>query len=109
MFKISAETKTISIIAKDTASFNFDLDNYELVDGDKVIFTVASSLESSNPVLQKKITKFSDGSAEIILEPEDTDIQNGKYFYDIQVELNNGIVDTVIGPALFIVEGGVTV
>lgn len=109
MINIDSESKNMTIIRKDTASFTLSLNNYKLQDGDKVIFTLASSLESPKPLLQKKIEKFNnDGAAEIFLSTDDTNIETGKYFYDIQVELLNGQVDTVIGPARFVVEGGVT-
>lgn len=108
MINIDSESKNMAIIRKDTASFTLSLNNYELQDGDKVIFTLASSLESPKPLLQKEVDKFNNGVAEFFLSTNDTNIEIGKYFYDIQVELSNGQVDTVIGPARFVVEGGVT-
>ena len=108
MINIDSESKNMTIIRKDTASFTLSLNNYKLQNGDKVIFTLASSLESPKPLLQKEINKFNDGAAEIFLSTDDTNIEVGKYFYDIHVELSNGQVDTVIGPARFVVEGGVT-
>lgn len=108
MFNIDKDTKTISIIKKDTASFEVILDNYILIDGDKVTFTVAKEVEQQNPVLQIIVTSFEGGKAIINLSSEDTDLDIGNYLYDVQVNTKEGQIDTVIGPAKFKVIGGVT-
>ena len=58
MFNIDSETNAITMIKKDTASFDVTLDNYKLADGDKVTFTIAPELEMKNPLLQKKLHLF---------------------------------------------------
>lgn len=108
MFNIETYSNTMSIIKKDTASFVVSLDNYELKDGDKVTFTVAAELEQEKPLIQKTIVSFEDGVATIALDSKDTNLNIGSYWYDIQVDLATGVCDTIIGPARFIIEGGVT-
>lgn len=108
MFIIDKDTNAMTIIKKDTASFTLSLDNYELGNGDTVKFTVATELESQTPVIAKVITAFEEGAAKIELSSIDTDIDEGTYFYDVQVNTSDGVVDTVIGPAKFKVKGGVT-
>ena len=108
MFSIDTDTNAMTIIKKDTASFDLGLDNYSLADGDKVTFTIATDVEEEEPLVQKIVTDFVDGIATIALTSEDTDLEIGTYKYDIQVDTSDGRVDTVVGPAKFKVKGGVT-
>lgn len=108
MFTIDKETNQMTIVMKDTASFDIAFDNYYLVTGDKVTFTVAKEKESQDPLIQKELTEFSGGIARIQLSAEDTDLPKGSYYYDIQVETGDGRIDTVVGPAKFKVLEGVT-
>lgn len=108
MFKIDKETQTMSIIRKDTALFTIKLDNYDLVAGDSVTFTVAGKVEQEAPAISKTVSDFKDGGATFTLSSSDTNIEVGSYYYDIQVNLQDGRVDTIIGPAKFKVIGGVT-
>ena len=108
MFNIDKDTNTMTIIKKDTASFDIELDNYVLAEGDEVVFTVNTDVELEESIIQKTITEFNDGIATISLTTEDTNIDIGSYKYDIQVNTQDGRVDTVIGPAKFVVKGGVT-
>ena len=108
MFKIEQYSNTMTVIKKDTVSFTVSLDNYILSDGDKVTFTVAEKLEQEKPIIQKVITSFVDGVATITLDSIDNNIEIKNYLYDIQIDLASGVIDTIIGPAHFIVEGGVT-
>lgn len=108
MFTIDKETNQMTIVMKDTASFDIAFDNYYLVTGDKVTFTVAKEKESQDPLIQKELTEFSGGIARIQLSAEDTDLPKGSYYYDIQVDTGDGRIDTVVGPAKFKVLEGVT-
>lgn len=108
MFTIDKETNQMTIVMKDTASFDIAFDNYYLVTGDKVTFTVAREKESQEPLIQKELTEFSGGIARIQLSSDETDLPKGSYYYDIQVETGDGRVDTVVGPAKFKVLEGVT-
>lgn len=109
MFIIDNDTQTMTIIKKDTASFDIILDNYLFTYGDTVTFTVNTDLELQEAILQKVVTDFNDdGSATVFLTTEDTNIPEGKYKYDIQVDTQDGRVDTIFGPSKFVVKGGVT-
>ena len=86
----------------------------ELVAGDTLYFTVKESPLDEDFVFQKVITTFNvDGKAEIEILPEDTeDIELLTYYktlyYDVQVNLVDGSVKTIIRPSSFIVTWGVT-
>ena len=108
MFTIDKETNQMTIVMKDTASFDIAFDNYYLVTGDKVTFTVAKEKESQDPLIQKELTEFEGGRARIQLSSDDTDLPKGSYYYDIQVNTGDGRIDTVVGPAKFKVLEGVT-
>lgn len=108
MFTIDKETNQMTIVMKDTASFDIAFDNYYLVTGDKVTFTVAKEKESQEPLIQKELTEFEGGRARIQLSADDTNLPKGSYYYDIQVETGDGRIDTVVGPAKFKVLEGVT-
>lgn len=108
MFTIDKETNQMTIVMKDTASFDIAFDNYYLVTGDKVTFTVAKEKESQDPLIQKELTEFAGGRARIQLSSDETDLPKGSYYYDIQVDTGDGRVDTVVGPAKFKVLEGVT-
>ena len=108
MFTIDNDTNAMTIIKKDTASFDVALDNYNLEDGDSVTFTISKQVEEEEPILQKTVTDFVDGVATVKLTKEDTNIEVGTYLYDIQIDTSDGRVDTVVGPAKFTVKGGVT-
>lgn len=108
MFKIDNETKTMTVIRKDTALFTVSLDNYVLSAGDKLTFTVAAALDQITSLVQVNVVDFIAGSASVILNSEDTNMEPGNYLYDVQVITKDGRVDTVMGPAKFKVLGGVT-
>ena len=107
---IKIENNNITIVKKDTAAITIQLDNYQLGAGDVVRFTVAAELESPNPLISKTISDFEvDGSCIISLTTEDTNLDADTYYYDVQVNLADGRVDTIIGPAKFKIVEGVTV
>lgn len=108
MFTIDNDTNKMTIVKKDTASFNVALDNYELTDGDRVTFTIAKEVEQETPIKQIVVEDFIDGAALVSITSEDSDLDIGDYLYDVQINLADGRVDTVIGPAKFVVKGGVT-
>lgn len=108
MFTIDTETNMITIVKKDTLDLELTIDNYELSEGDTVYFTIAPVVEDQNPLVQKVITGFDAGKANISLSSDDTDLEIGSYLYDIQVDTSDGRIDTIIGPAKFKVIGGVT-
>ena len=102
------DTKRMRMIVKDTGSFVISIKNYVLDDGDEVIFTINSGKEIATPLLQKIITTFQNGKAVISLSSADTNIEPGNYLYDVQLNTADGRVDTILGPAKFKFEGGIT-
>ena len=108
MLKFDNETKKISMIVKDTGSLTLNVENYVLNEGDEVVFTVNKVREDEHPLIQKRVSVFNDGKATIQLSVEDTNVEPGDYLYDIQVNGADGRVDTVVGPAKFKFEGGIT-
>ena len=102
------ENNTITIVKKDTAYFSIQLDNYELMNGDILTFTVAREKESQTPLIQKRITEFDENLAIIFLSSTDPNLDKGSYYYDIQLNTHDGLVDTIVGPAKFKIIEGVT-
>lgn len=105
MFSISYGV--IKVIQGDTGIFDLTLDNYTLKEGDKVYFTVKEDYNSA-PMIFKEVDEFEDGRAKFILTSKDTNIEVGTYLYDVQCNLADGRVDTVITPNQFQVIGGIT-
>ena len=108
MLNYNSETKTITMIAKDTGDFVVAIDSYPLDEGDKVYFTVSTELDKEEALISKEVTSFTDNKAYFHLTVEDTDLAPGSYYYDIQVNTADGRVDTVLGPSKFKIAGGVT-
>ena len=106
MFTVAADNR-IEVIKGDTGILELALDNYQLKTGDKVYFTVKASYEGERLIF-KEVTEFTDGKVKFILTSQDTDLKAGTYLYDVQCNLADGRVDTVIKPAKFKVLGGVT-
>ncbi len=85
---------------------------YEPVQGDSIIFAVKSKLNAARteyieekPLVSKEIS-VSDMT--LRLDPADTKgLKFGSYYYDVEVTLSDGRVDTVINNAPFIVLPGV--
>ena len=106
MFLIDDKNK-ITIVSGDTALINLELEEHELKEGDKVTFTVKKSQkEDSEIFIQKVIEEFSNGTATIYLEEQDTaNLKAGDYVYEIEVRVttDNGysLIDTVIPATKF--------
>lgn len=94
----------IRFVAGDTARIKFYLTNYDLATGDKVIFTARKKLGEAVSITAL-VTTFTNGKATIELTSILTDVDAGTYVYDIQVELANGDIDTVIIGQLTVVSG----
>ena len=97
------EGNEINITRGDTAIIDFTLDNHEFVAGDVVYFSVKRSPKDNNYIINKEITNFDGNKAIISLDSNDTRISKGKYWYDIQCNLVDGRVDTVVNKERFII------
>ena len=107
MFTISLDNR-IKVIQGDTGILDLSLDNYNLQDGDKVYFTVKKDYTTEETLIFKEINTFVDGKAKFIFTAEDTNLAIGMYLYDVQCNLADGRVDTVITASKFQVLGGIT-
>ena len=97
------EGNEINITRGDTALIDFILDNHEFVDGDVVYFSVKRSPKDNNYIINKEITNFDGNKTIISLDSNDTRISKGRYWYDIQCNLADGRVDTIINKERFII------
>lgn len=80
----------------DTGIITTSCKNYLFQDGDIIEMTVRVQPEAPSVLIYKKVTEFDEGSAEIIIEPNDTHrLPFGEYCYDIQFTSADGTyVDT---------------
>lgn len=105
---------SISITRGDSATFIVSMKKDGVVvpfeAGDKVYFTVKTSVNTAQKLIQKIITEFTeDGEAMIYILPEDTkQLEFKQYVYDVQLTAADGSVTTFIKPSGFIVGGEVT-
>jgi len=106
----------IYITRGDTERFEVSLFDKEddiqrdFITGDKVYFTVKTSTQTKEKIIQKTIENFTDGKAIVLLESSDTqDLKYYDYVYDVQMITDNGsTVTTIIKPSKFVVEEEVT-
>ena len=68
-------------------------------DGDVIKFGLKTTTDDTEKPMIEKI--ISPESMMLELTPEETDIEPGDYYYDIEVTLSNGFVTTVIPPTKF--------
>lgn len=108
MFTINPSDNRIKVIQGDTGILDLSLDNHQLKDGDKAYFTVKRDYAAEEALIFKEVTKFIDGKAKFIFTAEDTNLAIGMYLYDVQCNLADGRVDTVITASKFQVLGGIT-
>lgn len=108
MFTISSFDNRIKVIQGDTGILDLSLDNYEFKDGDKAYFTVKKDYDSQETLIFKEVSAFSDGKAKFIFSKDDTNLEVGTYLYDVQCNLVDGRVDTVVTASKFQVLGGIT-
>lgn len=66
---------------------------------DVIKFALKTSTDDSEEPIVSKI--IPNDTLELRLDPEDTDYPVGDYYYDIEITLTNGFVDTVVGPCKF--------
>lgn len=64
----------------------------DFVEGEEVIFSAKKNLKQTTYDIQSSETTLTDGVNIIRLSPTDTDVELGKYYYDIQyTDTNNDI------------------
>ena len=69
---------------------------YVLKEGDHLWFTVRK-IKDRTILLQKDITEFEDGKAEIVITPSDTEnFEIGNYIYDLVMIRSDGSVDSLM-------------
>ena len=108
MFRIV--NNVISLTRGDTARFNIILKDtnggfYTPITGDILTMTVKQSISDTTEVFQIDAV-----DSEFTILPEHTsNLSFGTYFYDIQLTLDNGDINTVIPISQFKVEEEVTV
>lgn len=66
---------------------------------DKIRFALKLTTDPEEVPLVTKDIPYD--TLELKLDPQDTDFPVGDYVYDIEMELSNGFVDTVVGPCRF--------
>lgn len=89
----------IRVHRKNTGTIYIKKKNYIFQVGDIVILTVKTFIGSTETLIKKeiKVTEAKE-KIEIRFESEDTDIEQGDYFYDIKIDYANGDKSTVIYP-----------
>ena len=93
-------TKGDSAILNLTIYFPNMEEQYELMDGDIVTFSITSKTQCFGE--SKIVIKKDFEQNEIQLNPVDTKyLSCGRYEYDVQLTFKNGDVNTIIGPELF--------
>lgn len=108
MLDINKNTKKITFVQGDTVDFDVTASNYAFETGDTVHFTVKKI--GGDNVIEKEITTFTDGVANITLTAAESNIapsnsSSVKYRYDIQCDLADGTIDTVVIGDLVVNEG----
>lgn len=95
---------SIQLTRGDTARLSVTIENeltngnYEVAAGDTMRLTVKKKVDDNTPLFQKVIT----GSNQFYIEPKDTsNIDFGKYLYDVELTTAAGDVYTVIVPTTF--------
>lgn len=98
------DSEAIKVTVKDTLG-----NIIPLITGDTVYFTVRENLLNPTKIIEKVITDFDDGKAVINIHPQDTNnLRFSTYVYDIQLNLGNSTVKTIIKPSAFKVLAEVT-
>lgn len=97
MLKIDETTFAISMTRGDNVTLTFSaIDDeghlYEMQEGDTIKFTVRKKLE-----LDKLIEIVSDNWDIDILPEHTKSLEFGKYYYDVQLNMANGWIETIIG------------
>lgn len=100
MIRGDTESLTVTCELEDGTARPFE-------DGDRVTLTIAYPW--GQEVLQKTAAAFQDGAAMFALSHEDTNSLTPEWYrYDVQLTTAEGMVKTIIGPAVWEIGGDVT-
>lgn len=98
------KNNVIRLTRGDTARFIVTVKNettqepYDILPTDTLMMTIKKSVRDSDACVQKKIV----GSNAFHILPTDTsELEFGKYFYDVQLTTTDGDVYTIIEPTVF--------
>lgn len=99
MIRINPQTLDAEMVRGDTGTFSVAPKingEYVLEDGDHIWFTLRK-IKDNRILIQKDITEFENGIAEIVIEPNDTvNMELGNYIYDLKMIREDGTVDSLI-------------
>ena len=96
--------KNLKMVRGDTFSFGieYDFDDESTQDLDTCYFSCKLNSDDDEYVFQKSIgdgiSKVDDNQYRVRIAPEDTqNIKTGKYYYDLQIGLNNDVFTIIKG------------
>lgn len=99
MIRINPQTLDAEMVRGDTGTFSVAPKingEYVLENGDHIWFTLRK-IKDNRILIQKDITEFENGIAEIVIEPNDTvNMELGNYIYDLKMIREDGTVDSLI-------------
>ena len=99
MIRIDPNSLNAEMVRGDTGTFSVRPKingEYVLKEGDHLWFTVRK-IKDKTILLQKDVTEFEDGMAEVIIKPSDTaNFEIGNYIYDLKMIREDGTVDSLI-------------
>lgn len=99
MIRINPNTLDAEMVRGNTGTFSVRPKingEYVLKDGDHLYFTVRK-IKDKTILMQKDITTFENGKAEIVINPTDTqNFELGNYIYDLVMIRSDGTVDSLI-------------
>lgn len=101
--------RNIKITRGDSAYIKLEIkiknrDDYVLTENDRVFFTLKKDLLKKEYIFQKELSanNYDDDSLYIYIEPKDTyNLDFGNYFYDVQLNVDNKDVYTIIPTSIF--------
>ncbi len=82
----------------DVAIENPDGSAYELMDGDRILFSLKKRTTDPSFIMQKEMV-----NGQIVFSDEELNLHPGKYVYDVKAYLADGREQTVIPPSPFYV------
>ncbi len=99
MIRINPRTLDAEMVRGNTGTFSIAPKingEYVLQEGDHIWFTLRK-IKDNRILIQKDITTFNDGVAEIVINPSDTEnLEIGNYIYDLVMVRGDGSVDSLI-------------